>query len=53
MLDQILDVFTIETEKEKQINELSAMADHELADLGISRDQIEAFASTHTPDDRS
>ena len=49
MLDAILDVFSPESEKDKQISILSAMEDHELADIGISRDQIEAFAARHAP----
>ena len=51
MLDSILEVFSSETEKDKQISDLEGMDDHQLADIGISRDQIEAFASKHTPEE--
>ena len=44
MLDSLVSAFVGETEKDKQIAELEAMDDHELADIGISRDQIVAFA---------
>lgn len=43
MMDQLLDMFGLETEEERQVRAMEAMDDHELADLGISRDQIAAF----------
>jgi len=48
MLDAIFDIFNGETEEERQIKELQAMDDHQLADLGISRDQISSFVRDHT-----
>lgn len=48
MLDAIFDIFNGETEEERQIKELQAMDDHQLADLGISRDQINNFVRNHT-----
>ena len=51
MLDSLMDVFSLESEKDRQLHELEAMGDHELADLGISRDQIEAFAGKHAPEE--
>lgn len=48
MLDAIFDIFNGETEEERQIKELQAMDDHQLADLGISRDQIASFVRDHT-----
>lgn len=48
MLDAIFDIFNGETEEERQIKELQAMDDHQLADLGISRDQINSFVRNHT-----
>lgn len=47
MLDSIVDLFTAQTEADRQIEDLRAMDDHELADIGISRDQIAAFVSEH------
>ena len=48
MLDTIFDIFNGETEQERQIKELQAMDVHQLADLGISRDQISSFVRDHT-----
>lgn len=48
MLDSIFDLFAGRTESDRQIEELQAMDDHELADLGIVRDQIDAFVAAHT-----
>lgn len=48
MLDTIFDMFHGETEEERQVKELQAMDDHQLADLGISRDQICSFVRDHT-----
>ena len=48
MLDTIYDMLGMQSEQDRQIEELKAMKDHELADLGISRDQIETFVATHT-----
>lgn len=42
-MDSLLDLFGLETEEQRQIRTLEAMDDHDLADLGISRDQIPAF----------
>ncbi len=47
MLDSILDMFNGPSAAERQIEDLKAMDDHELADLGMSRDQIEAFVAEH------
>lgn len=49
MLDNIFELFVTKSERDRQIEELSAMKDHELADLGIARDQIEAFVDQHSP----
>jgi uncharacterized protein YjiS (DUF1127 family) len=48
MLDSILDIFAGRTETDRQIEELQAMDDHDLADLGIARDQIDAFVAAHS-----
>lgn len=48
MLDAIFDIFNGETEEERQVKELQAMDDHQLADLGISRDQIASFVRDHS-----
>lgn len=47
MLDSIFEILGAQTEEERQIEELNAMDDRELADLGISRDQIDAFVAEH------
>lgn len=52
MLDSVFDVFSGQSERDRQISELRAMEDHELADLGILRDQIEAFVDAHSSEDR-
>ncbi|MEM9139733.1 MAG: DUF1127 domain-containing protein [Pseudomonadota bacterium] len=44
MLNQFFDLFGGQSEEERRIKALEAMDDHELADLGIARDQIPAFA---------
>ena len=51
MLDSVFDVFSRRSERERQIDELKSMEDHELADLGILRDQIEAFVDAHSADE--
>ena len=51
MFDSLLEVFSGESEKDKQISDLQAMDDHELADLGIARDQIDAFVGQHSTRD--
>lgn len=48
MLDTIIDMVAGRTESDRQIEELKAMDDHELADLGIVRDQIDAFVAEHS-----
>ncbi len=48
MLDSIFDLFDGRTERDRQIDELKAMDDHELADLGIARDQIGAFVNAYS-----
>ena len=50
MFDGFWDMLASEGEKQSQISELQAMSDRELADLGISRDQIEAFVDQHSKD---
>ena len=49
MLDAIRGIFVQETDAERQVRELQLMDDHQLADLGISRDQICAFVKEHAP----
>jgi uncharacterized protein YjiS (DUF1127 family) len=44
-LDAIFEMLGAQTEEERQIEELNAMNDHELADLGIARDQIAAVVA--------
>ncbi len=51
MLDDILHAIGVGNEKDRQINELQAMDDCELSDLGIARDQIEAFVRAHAPEE--
>jgi uncharacterized protein YjiS (DUF1127 family) len=51
MLDNILELFAGKSERDRQIEDLMAMDDHELADLGVARDQIEAFVDQHSPSD--
>ncbi len=48
MLDSIFDFLGGQSESEKQAEELKAMDDHELADLGISRDQIDTFVASRS-----
>ncbi len=43
MLDGLLDIFRAENALDRQIEMLEALSDRELADLGLARDQIEAF----------
>ncbi len=43
MLDDLLEMFSPMTDRERQIAALRVLTDRELADLGILRDQIEAF----------
>lgn len=47
MLDSLFDILGGDTEERRQIEALEAMDDHELADLGIARDQIPAFVRGH------
>lgn len=48
MIENLWNLFSADTETERQIRELSAMDDRALADFGISRDQIEEFAQRHS-----
>jgi uncharacterized protein YjiS (DUF1127 family) len=43
MLDDLLEIFSPLTDRERRIAALRALTDRELADLGIVRDQIEAY----------
>ncbi len=43
MLDVVMELFSGDSEKKQRIAELKLLEDHELADLGLARDQIEAF----------
>lgn len=43
MLDTLFELFSPATDRDRQIASLRALTDHELADLGILRDQIEAY----------
>ena len=45
MLHDIRSFFTGEDEIQSGIRALEAMSDHDLADLGISRDQIEDYVT--------
>lgn len=47
MIEALMDILTGESESDRQRRELMTMGDHELADLGISRDQIEEFVLAH------
>ncbi len=47
MLDDLLEMFSPITDRERQIAALRALTDRELADLGILRDQIEAHVEAH------
>ena len=48
MLHSILDVFGSETDAERTTRDLQALDDRQLADLGLSRDQIPMFVKEHT-----
>lgn len=43
MLDAVIELFSGTTERQQRIADLNLLEDHELADLGLVRDQIEAF----------
>lgn len=43
MLDAVMGFFGGDSERDQRIAELNLLEDHELADLGLVRDQIEAF----------
>ena len=43
MMDAVLELFSGDSERSQRIAELKLLEDHELADLGLARDQIEAF----------
>ncbi|MEM1160485.1 MAG: DUF1127 domain-containing protein [Pseudomonadota bacterium] len=43
MIENILDSLLGRTEADRRIEALEALDDHQLADLGISRDQIPAY----------
>lgn len=51
MLELFMDALTGGSERDRQIDALRALDDHELADLGLVRDQIDAYvdASLETP----
>ncbi len=46
MLDAVMELFGTESDRDRRIAELNLLEDHELADLGLVRDQIEAFVDT-------
>lgn len=48
MLDAVLELFSRDSERESRIAELKLLEDHELADLGLVRDQIEAFVDAQS-----
>ena len=50
MLENMFRLLSGESESARQRRELMEMGDHELADLGISRDQIEDFVRDHSED---
>lgn len=39
--ESLLDILSSETEIDREVTALKELTDHELADLGITRDQIE------------
>lgn len=45
MWTNLLSLFDDCPDTDRQLRDLAAMDDHQLADLGIARDQIEAFVS--------
>ena len=51
MLENMFRLLSGESESARQRRELMEMGDHELADLGISRDQIEDFVRDHSEDE--
>ena len=46
MLDAVMELFGTDSERNQRIAELNDLEDHELADLGLVRDQIEAFVDS-------
>ena len=46
MLDAVMELFGTDSDRDRRIAELNLLGDHELADLGLVRDQIEAFVDT-------
>ena len=46
MLDSVMELFSGGSERDTRIAELKCLEDHELADLGLVRDQIEAFVDS-------
>lgn len=52
MLERMFQYLSGDSESARQKRELLKMADHELADLGIARDQIDEFVREHSePED--
>ena len=51
MLKRMFAMLTGDSESVRQRLELMKMGDHELADLGISRDQIDEFVRQHAGND--
>ena len=47
MLDVVMELFGSGSERDQRIAELQRLEDHELADLGLVRDQIEAFVDAN------
>jgi hypothetical protein len=43
MLDGIIEMFSPRKDRDRAVAALRALTDHELADLGILRDQVEAY----------
>ncbi|MEM7441672.1 MAG: DUF1127 domain-containing protein [Pseudomonadota bacterium] len=43
MLENFVDTLLGRTDHDRQVEELEALDDHQLADMGLSRDQIAAY----------
>lgn len=43
MLDHLVEMFSPMSERDRQVEALRALTDRELADVGLLRDQIEAY----------
>ena len=50
MFHSILDLFGGQPDAEQHIKDLQALDDHQLADLGLARDQIAGFVHEHFAD---